>query len=491
MTRRNLLFALMVLAAAGVRVGAADRPPNLVFVLADDLGYGEVGCFGSKLIQTPNLDRMAVEGMRFTRFYAGSPVCAPSRSVLMTGLHTGHMRVRGNAGKANIEAQNLRAEDVTVAEVLKKAGYSTALIGKWGIGHPGSDGLPNKKGFDYFYGYLDQLHAHNPYPDFIMRNGEVVTLRNKITPGTSGRAREDESGLIGAGIAEKPLDYVPDLMATEALKWVKEQKDRPFFLYWSLISPHANNEGTKHGRGQEVPDLGPYADKYWPVPDKKHAASITRFDADLGRMFALLKELGIDEQTLVIFSSDNGHHKEGGNNPDLFDANGPFRGMKRDLYEGGIRVPTIARWPGKVRAGEEAKSAYWFADILPTFAYLGKAQEYLPKALDGQSFASLLLNVPFTPPPRKPFYWEFHEGGFSQGVIIDERWKAIRLKRRDAAVQIYDLQKDAGETKDVASDRADLVKRAKALFELEHTDSPDWPIKEAPMKAAKDGGSGK
>jgi arylsulfatase A-like enzyme len=487
----RITFLLVALVALAVPGGAAERPPNLVFILADDLGYGELGCFGSKLIKTPNLDRMAAEGMKFTRFYAGSPVCAPSRSVLMTGLHTGHTRVRGNAGKANIKAQNLRAEDVTVAEVLKKAGYSTALIGKWGIGHTGSDGLPNKKGFDYFYGYLDQLHAHNPYPDFIMRNEGVVKLRNKIMPGTSGRASADEGGQIGAGVAEKPLDYVPDLMAAEVLKWVKEQKDRPFFLYWSLISPHANNEGTKLGRGQEVPDLGPYADKYWPIPDKGHAASITRLDADIGRLLALLKELGIDEQTLVIFSSDNGHHKEAANHPEMFEASGPFRGMKRDLYEGGIRVPTIARWPGKVRAREEVKTVYWFADILPTFAYLGKAHEYLPKTIDGQSFASLLLNLPFTPPPRKPFYWEFHEGGFSQAVIMEDQWKAIRLKRRDAAVQIYNLENDPGEKKDVASEHADLVKRAKELFESERTDSENWPIKDAPVNAAKGDGSEK
>jgi arylsulfatase A-like enzyme len=482
---RHLLIVTTFAVLGLVRAGAADRPPNLIFILADDLGYGELGCFGSKLIQTPNLDRMAKEGMKFTCFYAGSPVCAPSRSVLMTGLHTGHTRVRGNAAKARIEAQNLRAEDVIVPEVLKKAGYTTALIGKWGIGHTGSDGLPNKKGFDYFYGYLDQLHAHNAYPDFIMRNDEVVKLRNVIIPGTSGRAKADEIGLIGAGIAEKPIDYVPDLMTEETLKWVKAQKDRPFFLYWSLISPHANNEGTKHKRGQEVPDSGPYSDKYWPAADKGHAASITRLDSDIGRLLALLKEMAIDEQTLVIFSSDNGHHKEGGNNPDLFDSNGPYRGLKRDLFEGGIRVPTIARWPGKVRAGEEVRTAYWFADILPTFAYLGGAHEYLPKALDGQSFASLVLNVPFTPPMRKPFYWEFHEGGFSQGVVMDERWKAIRLKRRDAPMQVYDLQSDPGEAKDVAAEQADLVKRAKQLFGTERTESADWPIKDAPKKEAK------
>jgi arylsulfatase A-like enzyme len=479
-------FRLVAFVALGIQLSAAERPPNLIFVLADDLGYGELGCFGSKLIQTPNLDRMAAEGMKFTRFYAGSPVCAPSRSVLMTGLHTGHTRVRGNAAKANIKAQNIRAGDVIVPEVLKKAGYSTALIGKWGIGHAGSDGLPNKKGFDYFYGYLDQLHAHNPYPDFIMRNGEVVKLRNKIIPETSGKATPDEHGLVGAGIAEKPLDFVPDHMTDEALKWVKEQKDRPFFLYWSLISPHANNEGKKHGRGQEIPDLGPYADKFWPLPDKGHAASITRLDEDMGRLFALLKELGIDDQTLVIFSSDNGHHKEGGNNPEMFDANGPYRGLKRDLFEGGIRVPTIARWPGKVRAGEEIKTAYWFADILPTFAALGGASEHLPMLHDGQSFSGLLQGVASKPRVRMPFYWEFHEGGFSQGVILDDRWKAIRLKRRDAAVQVYDLQADPGEAKDIASEQTEIVKRAKKLFESERTDSEDWPIKDGPVKGAKE-----
>ena len=446
---------------------AAERRPNIIFVLADDLGYGELGCFGQKLIATPNIDRMAAEGIKFTRFYAGAPVCAPSRSVLMTGLHTGHTRVRGNAGKLNREAQNLRAEDTTVAEILQKAGYATALIGKWGIGHEGSDGLPNKKGFDYFYGYLDQNHAHNPYPPFIMRNEEKVTLRNKLT------APSD----TGAGIAEEPLDFVPDLMADEALRWVESKKDAPFFLFWSLITPHANNEGTKVGRGQEVPDLGDYKDKPWPKPDQGHAAVITRMDADVGRLLALLKKTGIDENTLIIFTSDNGHHKEGGNDPELFDANGPLNGLKRNLTEGGIRVPTVARWPGTTRAGAENSTAYWFADILPTFAYLAGAKP--PAKLDGQSFASLLRNQPFKPPQRPPFYWEFHEGGFSQAVIIDQRWKAIRLKRRDAPVQLFDLEKDLGETTDLAAEKPDLIAKAKALFESARTDSTDWPIKDA------------
>ena len=461
---------------------AAERRPNLIFILADDLGYGELGCFGQKLIATPNLDRMAAEGMRFTQFYAGSPVCAPSRSVLMTGQHTGHTRVRGNAGRANPSAQALRREDATVAEVLKKTGYATALIGKWGLAEEGMDGIPTKKGFDYFFGYLNQSHAHNPYTDFVWRNEARVPLRNRIHPGSGGREGEPPTG---AGWAEEKVEFVPDLMAAEALKWVGENKGRPFFLYWSLITPHANNEATRGtGNGQDVPDLGAYAGKPWPEPDKAHAATIARLDADVGRLLAHLKTLGLDEDTLVIFTSDNGHHKEGGNNPGLFDANGPLRGMKRDLYEGGIRVPTVARWPGKVRAGAEIGTPYWFADILPTFAHLGGAHASLPSKLDGISFASLLLNLPHKPAPRPPMYWEFHEAGFSQAVLLDARWKAIRNKRLSAPVEIYDLAADLGEEKNVATAHPALVERARTAFEQERTESPDWPVTEPAAKKA-------
>ena len=228
-----LLLALLCAASA------ADRKPNIIFILADDLGYGELGCFGQKQIATPNIDRMAEEGVKFARFYAGSTVCAPSRSVLMTGRHTGHTRVRGNAGKMNQDAQTLRKGDVTVAEILKDAGYTTALIGKWGLAYEGSEGVPTKKGFDYFYGYLDQTHAHNPYPPFIMRNEERVILRNKLVEGSGKGASE------GSGIAEEPLDFVPDLMADEALGFVRKNKERPFLVFWSLVTQQANNEGTK------------------------------------------------------------------------------------------------------------------------------------------------------------------------------------------------------------------------------------------------------
>lgn len=479
---RRVFFLLAVLLLV-VRVDAAERSPNIIFILADDLGYGELGCFGQKLIATPNLDRMAAEGMQFTQFYAGAPVCAPSRSVLVTGLHTGHTRVRGNAGKLNKQAQILRAGDVTVAEILKKAGYATALIGKWGLAEEGSEGTPNKKGFDYFYGYLNQQHAHNPYPPFILRNEERVQLRNEIIPGSDGRKPDATEPAVGDGVAETPTDYVPDLMAAEALKWVTENKDHPFFLYWALVTPHANNEGTKRSRGQEVPDLGAYADKPWPKPDQGHAAVISRLDADAGRLFAKLKELGLDENTLVIFSSDNGHHKEGGNNPDLFDANGPLRGMKRDLTEGGIRMPTIARWPGKVPAGSESSAVLWFADLLPTFADLAGAKDAVPARLDGLSFVPVLRQQLQALAPTRALYWEFHEGGFSQAVLMDGHWKAIRNKRLDAPIALFDLTADLGEEHDLAAEKPELVTRAKELFQSEHTDTPDWPIKEGPVGA--------
>ncbi len=469
-TRLALILVAAVSMSSAAFAAPAPAKPNLIFILADDLGYGELGCFGAKQIATPNLDRMAAEGMKFTQFYAGSTVCAPSRSVLMTGLHTGHTRVRGNAGKQNRAPQNLRAEDVVLPEVLHQAGYATALIGKWGIGHEGSDGLPNKKGFDYFYGYLDQVHAHNPYPEFIVRNGTHVALRNKTVRGSGGPGEED-----GAGVAEQPLDYVPDLMTNEALAWVEQQKEKPFFLYWALVCPHANNEGTKLGRGQEVPDLGGYQDKSWTGPNAGHGAVISRLDADVGRLFALLKKLGLDENTLVVFSSDNGPHKEGGNDPEFFDSNGPVRGIKRDLTDGGIRVPTIARWPGKIPTGATNTNALWFADIFPTFAELGGAKA--PEKIDGVSFAKSLRGMRIAWPGARTFYWEFHERGFSQAVLMDGRWKAMRLKGLDGAIELYDLQTDLGETKNLAAEKPELAERARELFSSERTDSPDWPIK--------------
>lgn len=456
-----LVFFLMPLA------GGESRP-NLVLILADDLGYGQLGCYGQREVATPNLDRMAAEGVKFGRFYAGAPVCAPSRSVLMTGLHTGHTRVRGNAPRDRREIQSLRAEDVTVAEVLGQAGYETALVGKWGLGYEGSEGLPERQGFDHFFGYLDQQHAHNPYPPFLIRNGERVTLRNGHVAG---------SGDGGAGIAATPVDYAPDLMTEEVLRWIGGRGERPFFLFWSLITPHANNEGTRHGRGQEVPDLGEYRDKPWPPADRAHAATIARLDADVGRLLDLLKQRGIDERTLVVFTSDNGAHREGGNDPERFAASGPLRGIKRALTEGGIRVPTIARWPGTTPAAARVEGALGFQDLLPTFASLGGAGKKVPAGLDGIDFSPLLRGAALTPPVDRPLYWEFHEGGFSQAVLFDGRWKAIRSGGTGGEVALYDLDTDPGESRDLAAEHPERVARARQLFVSERRDSSAWPVK--------------
>ena len=356
----------------------AAEGPNVIFIMADDLGYGDLGCFGQKKIKTPHLDKMAAEGMKLTDFYAGATVCAPSRCVLMTGKHTGRCRVRGNSSS---EIQRLHDEDFTVAEMFKKAGYATGMFGKWGLGDLlGSTGHPNKQGFDEFYGYLSQFHAHNYYPSFLIRNHEVVKLRNV----------PDKENEKGAGWAKEKIDYTHDLIVAEGMKWLEANRNKQFFLYLPFTIPHANNEGTGGtGDGQEVPDHGIYADKDWPNPDKGQAAMISRMDRDIGNLFAKLKEFDIDEKTLVIFTSDNGHHKEGGNNPDFFDANGPLRGMKRALYEGGIRVPTIARWPNKIKAGTESKHAGYFGDLFATACEL--TGQNTPDGLQSISFLPALL----------------------------------------------------------------------------------------------------
>jgi len=475
----------LLIAGMPAHLAAAPTPakPNIIFILADDLGYGDLGCYGQKLIQTPQLDRMAREGMRFTQFYAGSTVCAPSRSVLMTGQHTGHTRVRGNAGTANPLAQSLRTGDFTVAHQLKSAGYSTALIGKWGLGDEGEAvvGMPTRQGFDYFFGYLNQHHAHNYYPAYLFRAEQRVPLRNEVPggdPATLVAAR------FGRGWAEKKVDYSHDLLADDALKWVEVQKGRPFFLYLALTTPHANNEATRGtGNGQEVPDFGIYADKDWTPQNKGQAAMITRMDRDIGRLLDLLKKLNLDEKTLVLFSSDNGNHKEGGNDPEFFDANGPLNGMKRSLTDGGIRVPFLARWPGQIKPGTTSAHVGYFGDFLVTAADLTGAKITSPH--DGISFVPTLLGDSAKQPKHDVLYWEFHEGGFSQAVLMDGRWKAIRMRRLEAPVQLFDLAADIGETNNLAESKPELVARARERFKSARTDSPDWPIREQADGAKK------
>ena len=470
--RHSLLILLIVLVGA---THAADRP-NIIFILADDMGYGEVGCYGQKLMQTPQLDRMAAEGMRFTQFYCGNTVCAPSRTVLLTGLHNGHATVRGNTPPLS-EGANLRADEPNVARVLKSASYATGIIGKWGLGTEKSAGHPNRQGFDYFYGYLTHQHAHNHYPDHLWRNGERVALSNVVQ---SVKTLVDD----GSGYATKAVQYADDLFADEAVAFIERNKQRPFFLYYSMAVPHANNERMRELKdGNEVPDYGPYSDKDWSNPQKGHAAMVTRLDGYVGRVLARLKTLGLDEKTLVIFSTDNGHHTEGGEGrEDMFNKNGPLRGQKRDLTDGGIRVPCIARWPGQIKAGAVSSHVAYFGDFLSTAAELAGAQE--PDGRDGLSFVPTLLGRPGQR-THDYLYWEFHEGGFSQAVLMDGRWKAIRMKSRTAAIEIYDLRSDLGEAHDLAAERPDLIAKAAKLFETTRTESSFYPPKNAPLNKSK------
>jgi len=476
--------ALSLLLLASVATASAASPagskPNIVFVLADDLGYGDIGAFGQRHIKTPNLDRMAREGIILTSFYAGSTVCAPSRSVLMTGQHTGRTWVRGNAGRSNPSAQTLRPEDVTVAELLKEAGYTTALCGKWGLGELDSTGHPNEQGFDYFYGYLNQRHAHNFYPTFLIRDHYTVPLKNVAHPDWEKLAREKGFPDDGAGFALYKRDYAPDLIVNEAFQWLEKNRDKPFFLYLALNLPHANNEaGRILGNGQEVPDYGIYKMKDWPDPDKGQAAMGTRIDDYMGRLMDWLRKRGIEKNTLVIFTSDNGHHKEGGNNPDFFDANGPLRGMKRDLTEGGIRVPTIAWWPGRIKPGSISHHAAYFGDFMATAAELAGVQP--PKNIQSISFLPALLGR--EQPTHKYLYWEFYERGGKQAVRFGN-WKAIRIPMHTGKVQLYDLSTDLGELFDVAALHPDLVARAKAYMDEAHVPNPNW-VNRPPRKPGK------
>lgn len=465
--KKTFLF-LLSLSLPLLAFGQTNAPskPNLIWILADDLGWGDLGCYGQKVITTPNLDRMAAEGMRFTHFYSGATVCAPSRSVLMTGLHHGHTRVRGNAGDANPAAQALKADDVTVAKALREAGYKTALIGKWGLGDIGeaASGMPRKQGFDEFYGYMNQHHAHNHFPDFLWRNETKEPLSNVIVP----------VGEHGAGYATEAIHYSDDLFADECLKFVSDNKARPFFLYWAMVIPHANNErGKILGDGAHVPDYGPYKDKDWPNQDKGQAAMISRLDSYVGRMMDQLKALGIADNTLVIFSSDNGPHNESKHDLERFDPNGPYTGIKRSLTDGGIRVPFIAWWPGKVKPGVSDHPGY-FPDWFATAAELAGAKA--PSNLDGLSLVPTLTGEG-TQKEHEFLYWEFHEGGFKQAALYQGRWKGIRSGGPDAAVQLFDQENDVAEVTDVADKHPEIAEKIGAYLKTARTPSAEWEPK--------------
>ena len=455
-----IIATIILISANSTKAGKeVSRKPNLIFILADDLGYGDLGCFGQKKIKTPNLDGMAKKGMKLTQFYAGSTVCAPSRCVLMTGLHTGHAYIRGNG------RHNLRPSDFTVAELFKKAGYKTGCFGKWGLGNEGTDGIPTKQGFDSFYGYLHQGHAHNYYPTFLIKNESRIKLRN---------IPEQESK-TGAGWASVRRDYSHDLITENALHWIDMNHNEQFFLYLPFTIPHANNEGKRGTKdGQEVPDYGIYRDKNWTNQNKGQAAMITRMDSDIGRILSKLNKYKISNNTLIIFSSDNGHHREGGNDPEFFNANGPLRGMKRDLYEGGIRVPTIAYWPNRIKAGSTSDQPFYFGDLMATAAELAGISS--PSALDSISFLPTLINNSKQQKKREFIYWEFLEKKGAQALVLGEsgRWKALRKNSAIAPIEIYDLKNDIGEIKNIANIHPEIVSKAEELFKTEHVSNPLW-----------------
>jgi arylsulfatase A-like enzyme len=455
-----LVLALSTVLPAGPPAAAG---PNIVFILADDLGYGDLGCYGQKVIQTPGLDRMAAEGMRFTDCYAGSTVCAPSRCCLMLGRHTGHAPVRGNARVP------LRPEDVTVAELLKEAGYATGIIGKWGLGEPETTGIPNLQGFDFWFGYLNQGHAHNYYPEYLWLNQAKFPLANEVEHVIGGRDRSP------AGVATKRVEYSHDLFTERAIEFLEKQAGGPFLLYLAYTIPHANNEAGN--RGMEVPDFGQYADRDWPEPQKGHAAMISRLDRDVARLFDKIRRLGIDEDTIVFFSSDNGPHKEGGADPAFFNRSGPLQGFKRSLCDGGIRVPGIARWPGKVKAAAVSDLPWAFWDVLPTACDLAGVDP--PAGIDGISIVPTLLGEGGQ--KRHEFmYWEFHEGGASKQAVRMGDWKAVRVWGGPLA--IYDLSTDISESKDVAAEHPDVVARIEDYLKTARTESEPWPLKEGKAK---------
>jgi arylsulfatase A-like enzyme len=443
------LLHLLTFAVAAFHAAVAGDKPNIIFILADDLGRGDLGCYGQKKIRTPNLDRMAAEGTRFTQAYCGTSVCAPSRCALMTGRHIGHAIIRANREYKPEGQEPLPAGTFTVAALCRDAGYKTAAFGKWGLGFLDSTGAPDKMGFDFFFGYNCQRQAHNYYPDHLWRNRERVELDGKT--------------------------YSHDLIAREALRWVRANAGSPFFLYLAFTIPHAQ---------YQVPDLGPYADETWPEPMKKYAAMVTRMDADIGRLLALLKELGLDEKTLVMFASDNGQDNK--NCLELFQSNGPHRGSKRTMYEGGIRVPGLARWPGRIKPGTVNTTSWAFYDFLPTVADL--IGQPLPDGVktDGISIAPALLRGETM--RREFLYWELHEPRFMQAVRLGD-WKAAR-HGPGAPIELYDLAKDISETRDVAAEHPDIVQRADAILKREHIESALWPDK-APAKPGKGKGRGK
>ncbi|TWT75050.1 arylsulfatase [Allorhodopirellula solitaria] len=444
-------FAIFIFALSVPPLCAhADDPPNIIVVMADDMGYGDLGCYGQSQIRTPHIDALSEQGMRFSNVYAGSTVCAPSRSVLMTGQHTGHTTVRGNVGKGGVKGLAgrdgrvpLKASDVTVAEVLQQAGYVTAMTGKWGLGEPGTTGEPNQQGFDQWFGFLNQKRAHDYYPEYLWLNGRKHPLPGNASP--------------------KPTQYAHDLFSDFAVDFIDKNADseQPFFLYLPYTVPH-----NKY----QIPSTDPYSGTDWTPNEKVYAAMITRMDRDMGRILSTLAQHEIADDTIVFFCSDNGAAErwEG-----RFDSSGALRGRKRALYEGGIRTPMIVRWPGKVPAKKVSDAAWYFADVMPTLAEIAGAGS--PEPIDGISVLPTLLGRVQRELDERILYWEFFERGFQQAARRG-KWKAVRLGP-ERPLELYDLSQDASEQHNIAAANPAIVQEFETILQTARTQSQHWPVK--------------
>ncbi len=472
----------------------SQRKPNIIYILADDLGYGELGCYGQTKIETPNIDRLRSEGMKFTQHYSGSPVCAPSRCVLMTGRHSGHAYIRGNDEwrergdvwsyaamnrDPGLEGQRpIPAGTVTVASLLKSAGYATACVGKWGLGAPGTEGVPNRQGFDLFFGYNCQRQAHTLYPCHLWRNDERVPLRNReVAPGT--KLAKDADPLDESGYADYTLtDYAPEVMFAEITRFVHASREQPFFLYWATPIPHVPLQAPRRWLEHYVKKFGdeaPYTGDrgYFPCryPRATYAAMVSYLDENVGRLVAQLKTLGVYDNTLIIFTSDNGASFNGGTDSLWFDSGRPFsseRGRgKGSLHEGGIRVPFIASWPEKIRPGSESDhiSAFW--DALPTLCEVAGLKP--PADSDGISYLPTLLQTG-AQRPHPYLYWEYPEAGASQAVRIGQ-WKALRknIAKGNRTIALFNLESDIREERDVAAQNPEIVASVETIMQAART----------------------
>jgi len=465
----GLIFGVINFSNINKRVKSyyTTQQPNIIYILADDLGYGDLSCYGQTHFQTPNIDKLAKNGIKFTQHYSGSTVCSPSRSSLMTGQHTGHTFIRGNK-EIQPEGQHpLEAEAVTLAEALQDAGYVTGAFGKWGLGYPGSEGDPNNQGFDEFFGYNCQRIGHHYYPYHMWHNQDKIMLE-----GNEGTQKGD---------------YGPEVIQEYALQFLENNHDKPFFMYYPSIIPHAElyapKEYMENYRGKFEPEKiydgvdageegfrnGDYGSQ--PETHAAFAAMVDYLDTQVGEIVAKLKELGIYENTLIVFTSDNGPHMEGGADPDYFDSNGPLKGYKRDLYEGGIRVPMIAIWEGKIPAGSETGHVSAFWDVFPTVAEITGAK--IPENTDGISFLPTLLGNENEQEKHEYMYWEFHERDGRQALRKGD-WKLVKynvLNPEKTTHELYNLSTDLGEENNVAEQHPEIVQELSEIMKNARTES--------------------